>query len=99
MIFREELGDYPSDIMYPFGLLYSLGYRPELRFFHPRIHLEMSEQEAIEGLVDHFGRYLEVRLEARRTISSYVRSRSRNGIFFQKATACQGFMLWSTERG
>jgi SAM-dependent methyltransferase len=96
-IFGEELGDYPSDILYPFGLLYSLGYRPELRFFQPRIHLEMREEEAFEGLIDHFRRYLDIGSEERRKIRSYVRNNSRNGTFVQEAAACQGFMLWSVK--
>jgi SAM-dependent methyltransferase len=95
LIFGEELGDYPSDILYPFGLLYSLGYRPELRFVRPQVHLEMSEEEAVEGLLDHFDRYLDVGAEVRRTVRSYVGRNSRNGIFIQEATTCQGFMLWT----
>jgi len=94
LLFDEELGDYPSDILYPFGLLYSLGYRPELRFLHPRTHLEMAEEEAVEGLIDQFSRYLEVGAEARRTIGTYVHSNSRKGTFVQEAATCQGFMLW-----
>jgi len=97
LLFAEQLGDYPSDILYPFGLLYSLGYRPELRFFQPRTHLEMREEEAVEGLIDQFSRYLEVGAEARRTISTYVHGASRNGIFVQEATTCQGFMLWQVK--
>jgi SAM-dependent methyltransferase len=95
LIFGEELGDYPSDVLYSFGLLYSLGYRPELRFHQPRIHLEMDEQEAAEGLAGHFNRYLEIGPEVRRTISAYVHSNSRKGVFTQEATNCQGFMLWT----
>ena len=60
VIFGEQLGDYPSDILYPFGLLYALGYRPELRFVRPEVRLEMSEEEAVEGLSDHLSRYVEV---------------------------------------
>ncbi|UCF98914.1 MAG: methyltransferase domain-containing protein [Spirochaetaceae bacterium] len=98
LIFGEDLGDYPGDILYPFGMLYALGYRPELRFFHPRIQLEMSEQEAMEGLLDHFSRYVEIGPEIRKTISSYVHRNSLTGTFRQAGNACQGFMLWSVAR-
>jgi hypothetical protein len=94
LIFREELGDYPSDIFYAFGLLYALGYRPELRFLHPPVRLEMTAEEAIGELVDHFGRYVEVGKEARGRIAAYVKSHSREGTFRQESTLCQGFMLW-----
>jgi hypothetical protein len=96
-IFQEELGDYPSDILYPFGMLYALGYRPQLRFYQPRVHLEMSAEEAIEGLVDHFNRYEEIGPAIRRTITSYVQRHSRAGTFSQESTTCQGFMLWRVE--
>jgi len=98
LIFGEELGDYPSDILYPFGLLYALGYRPRLRFFQPRVHLEMSAEEAIEGLADHFNRYVEGGPDIRKTITSYVQRNSRGGTFRQASTTCQGFMLWRVAR-
>ena len=93
-IFQEELGDYPSDILYPFGMLYALGYRPQLRFFQPRVHLEMSEEEAINGLADHFNRYVEIGPAIRKTITAYVQRNSRAGSFNQESTTCHGFMLW-----
>jgi SAM-dependent methyltransferase len=98
LLFGEELGDYPGDILYPFGMLYALGYRPELRFFRPRVHLEMSAEEAIEGLIDHFNRYVEGGPDIRKTITSYVRRNSRMGTFRQVSTTCQGFMLWPVAR-
>ena len=98
LIFDEELGDYPSDILYPFGMVYAMGYRPELRFTRPRIHLEMDAEEAIEGLADHFSRYVEVDTAIRRIITDYVGRNSRSGIFIKEGATCQGFMLWSVMR-
>jgi len=95
LIFGEELGDYPSDIFYPFGMLYAMGYRPELRFVQPRIRLEMSSQEATRELVDHFERYVEVDAAVRDIIESYVESHSRSGTFIREGSTCQGFMIWS----
>jgi SAM-dependent methyltransferase len=98
LIFDEELGDYPSDILYPFGLLYAQGYRPELRFVRSLIDLEMDVVEAAAGLVDHFNRYVEVGSSVREIITAYVHRNSRQGVFRQTATACQGFMLWPVGR-
>jgi SAM-dependent methyltransferase len=94
-IFGEELGDYPSDVLYPFGMVYASGYRPELRFVRPGVHLEMEEEQVIRELTDHFDRYVEVDDKIRRTIHTYVRARSRGGMFSQEYTTCQGFLLWS----
>jgi protein-L-isoaspartate O-methyltransferase len=94
LIFSEELGDYPSDILYSFGMLYAMGYRPELRFLQPRIHLEMDSEEAIRGLIEHFNRYVEVDGTVRRIITDYVGNNSRSGLFAKQGISCQGFMLW-----
>jgi SAM-dependent methyltransferase len=93
-IFGEQLGDYPSDILYPFGLLYSLGYRPELRFLRPRVLLDMDAEEATHGLTHHFSRYTEITPAIRGTIRAHVHSHSRGGRFKQGYATCQGFMLW-----
>jgi len=98
LLFGERLGDYPSDILYAFGMLYALGFRPELRFIQPRVHLEMEPQRAAEELAAHFSRYLDVDRGVRRTIRSYVRDNSRTGTFVQEYTTCQGFMLWSVDK-
>lgn len=93
-IFGEQLGDYPSDILYPFGLLYALGYRPELRFLRPRVLLDMDAEEAVQGFSDHFSRYTEITPAIRGTIRAYVHSYTQGGRFSQEYTTCQGFMLW-----
>jgi SAM-dependent methyltransferase len=93
-IFGEQLDDYPSDILYAFGLLYALGYRPDLRFLQPRVHLEMDTDEAIHGLAEHFSRYTEITPSIRDTIHTYIESYSQSGRFRQTYTTCQGFMLW-----
>jgi SAM-dependent methyltransferase len=94
LIFAEQLEDYPSDILYPFGLLYALGYRPHLRFLQPRVHLEMDMEEAMQGLAEYFSRYTEITPAIHETIRTYVHSYSQRGRFTQLYTTCQGFMLW-----
>jgi SAM-dependent methyltransferase len=93
-IFGEQLGDYPGDILYSFGLLYALGYRPELRFLQPRVHLEMDSEEAVEGLAEHLSSYTEITPAIRETVSVYVQGYNRMGRFTQEYTTCQGLMLW-----
>lgn len=95
-IFGEALGDYPSDVLYPFGLLYALGYRPTLRFERPEVHLEMAAADAVAGLVEHFDRYVAVDTNVRRIIEDYVTrsSSGADGLFRQDFLTCQGFMIW-----
>jgi SAM-dependent methyltransferase len=93
-IFGEPLEDYPSDILYPFGLLYALGYRPELRFLRPQVHLELEQGEAVDGIAEHFSRYTRITPAIRETIEAYVGRYSPGGMFSQTYTTCQGFMIW-----
>jgi hypothetical protein len=58
----------------------------------------MSAEEAIEGLIDHFSRYVETGPDIRQTITSYVQRNTRAGTFKQVSTTCQGFMLWRVAR-
>jgi SAM-dependent methyltransferase len=94
LIFSEPLGDYPSDVLYPFGLLYALGYRPSLRFEHPRVQLQMPAGEAAADLAEQFDRYVQIDTRIRRIIGDYVAQRSADGLFRQDFRTCQGFMLW-----
>ncbi len=96
-LFGEKLGDYPSDVLYAFGLLYALGFRPQARFYHSELDLEMPQAGAVEGLVEHFQRYGEIDAEVRRVIEVYVNERSEKGIFRQEGKACQGFLLWRVD--
>jgi SAM-dependent methyltransferase len=93
-LFGGEAGGYPNDIFYPFGLLYALGFRPELRFHWVDIRLEMSSGEAEKELIGFFQRYAPASPRLRRQIASYVGEYSRGGLFRQESRQCQGSMLW-----
>jgi SAM-dependent methyltransferase len=93
-LFGEQAGGYPNDILYPFGLLYALGFRPELRFRWVDIELKLPAGEAEEELSRFFERYAPPTARLRRRIAEYVREYSRRGLFRQGSRQCQGFMLW-----
>mgnify|MGYP000125132571 CR=1 FL=1 len=93
-LFDEPAGGYPNDILYPFGLLYALGFRPELRFRWVDIELDLTAAEAREELRRFFERYAAPSTRLRRRIAAYVRKYSRSGRFRQSSRQCQGFMLW-----
>ncbi len=93
-LFGGEAGGYPNDILYPFGLLYALGFRPELRFRWVDVELAMPAGEAEEELARFFERYAPMRPSLRRRIAAYVGGYSRGGRFRQESRQCQGSMLW-----
>ncbi len=94
-LFGGQAGGYPNDILYPFGLLYALGFRPELRFHWLDIELAMPSGQAEEELSGFFQRYAPASPRLRRQIASYVGEYSRGGRFRQKSRQCQGSMLWA----
>ena len=92
--FNEDLGDNPGDIIYPFGVLYSMGYRPNLRFTtHEHLH-EQPVEEAIENILKFFENHMDISTGARKTIEEYVSKHSENGTFRQQVKGCSGMMLW-----
>ncbi|SFG07672.1 methyltransferase, FkbM family [Desulfotomaculum arcticum] len=96
--FNEDIGESPGDIIYPFGLLYAMGYRPSLRFAAGRQVQEQTPEEAIENLVRFFWGYLDITAGVRREIEEYVQKRAGDGIFRQRINGCHGMMLWRVER-
>ncbi|HUV06273.1 MAG TPA: class I SAM-dependent methyltransferase [Spirochaetia bacterium] len=97
IIFNEDPGDYPSDMLYPFGLLYSLGYRPEIRFMPVTVSLEEKKSDAAEGLISLFEQYTEIGAAERKLIEEYVSSRCSQDLFRMESRACQGFMTWRVD--
>ncbi len=99
LLFREEAGHYPHDVLYPFGLLYARGLRPELRFRWRENRKELEPEEAERELAGMFERYTPLSPVVRRQIGRYVRERTRGGRFRQSARQCQGLLLWEVEPG
>ena len=95
--FGEDMGDNPGDIIYPFGLLYAMGYRPKLNFFTINRVDEEPVEKAVENLARFFWSYMDITPEVRRTIEHYVKEHAENGVFRQETTFCTGMMLWRVD--
>lgn len=97
LFFHEDLGDSPVDILYPFGVLYSMGYRPNLRFInHHWVH-EQPVEEAAESIISFFENYMDITADARKTIEDYIAKHSDKGIFRQEINSCSGMMVWQVK--
>ena len=97
LLFGEEAGHYPHDVLLAFGLLYARGFRPELRFRWRESRRDLKPEEAEQELGLLFERYTPLTPVVRRRIGRYVRERTRAGRFRQAARQCQGFLLWEVE--
>jgi predicted O-methyltransferase YrrM len=98
-LFGEQAGNYPNDILFPFGLLYASGLRPELRFQWRESRQDLPQTQAEEELRRLFARYASLTPRVRRVIADYVRERTRSGRFRQVYRLCQGFLFWELGAG
>jgi 2-polyprenyl-3-methyl-5-hydroxy-6-metoxy-1,4-benzoquinol methylase len=94
LFYDEDIGDTPSDVIYPFGLLYSMGYRPNLRFTTHKWVDEYPIEEATDNFLKFFENYMDISAGARKTIEDYVLKHAENGIFRLKANGYSEMMLW-----
>ena len=97
LLFGEQAGNYPNDVLFAFGLLYTGGLRPELRFGWRESRQELEQGEAEQELLRLFARYASLTPRVRRVIAGYVRERSRAGRYRQSSRLCQGFLLWEVK--
>lgn len=95
--FNEDMGDSPGDIIYPFGFLYAMGYRPDLSFFTVHRVNEEPVEEAVENLSRFFWSYMDITPEVKQVIEQYVAERAQNGIFYTETNFCHGMMLWRVD--
>lgn len=94
LFYGEDIGDNPGDIIYPFGLLYSMGYRPNLRFSSHRWVHEHPVEEATKNILQFFENYMDISAGTRKEIEDYVVNHAENGTFRQEVNGCSGMMLW-----
>ncbi|MFW5753354.1 MAG: class I SAM-dependent methyltransferase [Marinilabiliaceae bacterium] len=93
-MFGEDPGPNPGDIIYPFNLLYAMGFRPRLHFEYWTHDREETVEDAIENLRLFFEDHAPLTPEIEDKIKNYVETRATDGIFRQTQDVCQGIMLW-----
>jgi len=91
----EELTGHLNDIIYPFNLVYSKGYRPDLRFDSWNREIDWPREKAINDFITHFESYIEITDEVRNTIAANVDQSSSDGRFMDTRSGCRGMMVWS----
>ncbi len=94
LFYNEDMGGSLSDVIYPFGLLYSMGYRPNLRFTKQQWQHEHTIEEATENILKFFESYMDISAGAKKEIEDYVLKHAENGIFRQEVNGCSGMMVW-----
>lgn len=100
LIFGE---DSKSDIdgraiIYPFNILFFLGYKPQLDYVEDSWGFKESPDEAIERLTKRYISFMKVTEEIRNVIKIFVYTRQKDG-FFEQNTVCHvGLMIWKVDK-
>lgn len=91
-----EKGDL--DIIYPFNLLYTWGYRPSLRFYRHYRKEYLTPEEATEELLQYMYVAFGAREEIRRKVYRYVVERLENSLFLYEREVIHGMLIWDKTR-
>ena len=95
LLFKEEEDvNRGFDIIFPFNLIYSMGYYPTMHYIDTGWVLEGPVEQAIESLSRSFWLYTEITPEINNTITRYVLEWAVNGIFCQKSKSRLGIITW-----
>lgn len=82
------------DIIYPFNLLYSWGYRPSLRFYRHYGLDFLPLEESVEELMQSFHIVMEVDSTVKNKISNYVTGKLQNNLFPYEREIYHGMLIW-----
>jgi SAM-dependent methyltransferase len=93
-LFNESIGDQPNEIIYPFNLVYAMGFRPRLEFSYWTRNDEWRVDEAIDKYCLFFESYIEITDTVKALIADHVQGRCANGQYRQTQQVCRGMMSW-----
>jgi len=96
--FDAPMPQRSNDIIYPFNLLYAMGFRPDLTFSWWNRDIQWDRDHTIRHFVNFFESHMEITPEARAMIADYVDTRCPNGEYQPEKPVCRGTMIWSVHK-
>ena len=87
-----------TSIIYPFNLLYSLGYYPSIRFIDTEWATEETADQAVESLARFFWLYTDISPGIEEIITRYVYENVVNGTLLQKTETTLGVVTWKVAK-
>ena len=93
-IVGKPLGPNPGDIIYPFTVIYGMGYKPDLRFEQWTYVREDPVDSAIEDVLYFLEDYIDLTDAIKRQVTETIKNQSTDGIFRKEKLVSQGIMLW-----
>lgn len=96
LVFNEDdSGQGMASVVYPFNLLYCLGYFPKIEFIDSEWVSTESVEDAVKSLCRTFWLYTDITPEIEKVITDYVLGKAENGTFHRKTEAKLGVVTWS----
>lgn len=93
--FGAPMPEKTHDIIYPFNLLYAMGFRPDLTFSWWNREINWDREHTIRHFVNFFESHMEITPEAEGLIAEYVDSLCPDGEYQPEEPVCRGAMTWS----
>lgn len=96
-IAKEILGEnyrtYTPDIIYPFNLLYSMGYLPNLFFDESNSEREVEFEEIFDEIISHIAMYTKIDSEIENKVRNYLHKYQSEGKLVKKTKSRVGMLL------
>ncbi|MCC5909177.1 MAG: methyltransferase domain-containing protein [Clostridiaceae bacterium] len=84
-----------NDVIYPFYILYQLGYSPKMEYIDITMVRKKEPEEAVASLCDSFWLYTDITPSVKKNIHNYVESKIENGLFTATTKMRLGMVCWS----
>nr|WP_321396382.1 class I SAM-dependent methyltransferase [uncultured Desulfobacter sp.] len=97
IFFDEPLGHTIYDIIYPFNLVYTMGYRPILSLLNWEGENAMDREEALRMFNSFFEDYMEITRDAKADIAEYIDQHTKDGKFVRPGAIRIGTMIWPVD--
>lgn len=99
----KKLSDRPmpnrhGDIIYPFNLLYAMGFRPDISFSWWDREINWDRDHTFRHFLRFFEPHMDITQRVEQTIADYVDTRCRSGEYVPVTPVCRGSMTWSVKK-
>jgi SAM-dependent methyltransferase len=93
-ILGQDYKTYTPEIIYPFNLLYSMGYYPDIEFEENNSSQEVLVEDVQAEIISHIEMYTTITPEIEAKIKNYLYSQAVNNKIVKKTKSRIGKMIW-----
>lgn len=92
---RKLVHKLGNDVVFPFCILYGMGFYPELEYVKSSWKREITPEEAIENIIKKYSLYKEINKDVKIKIERYVfENLNKNKLFLEKNSYKLGILTW-----